>query len=154
MDLGEQGQILGVLAQTASPTSGRNMTDPPAPPQVSPDGRFFWDGEAWQPLPVAAASSPPEQTFHEFDVDIASVWPGGRRLIDCHRKITDRRVVVTDAKGNTQQALFRETTGVQAFGRLPPEVRITCTTESFTLKAGKRSREIVAWIQEAMAATP
>lgn len=25
----------------------------PSPPQMSPDGRFWWDGQAWQPMPTA-----------------------------------------------------------------------------------------------------
>jgi hypothetical protein len=29
---------------------------PPAP-QISPDGHYWWDGQAWQPMPAAAASA-------------------------------------------------------------------------------------------------
>lgn len=28
-------------------------------PQISPDGRFWWDGRAWQPMPSAASPPPP-----------------------------------------------------------------------------------------------
>lgn len=30
------------------------MTTPPPPPQISPDGKFYWDGQAWLPMPTAA----------------------------------------------------------------------------------------------------
>lgn len=33
------------------------MTQPTAPPQYSPDGRFWWDGVAWQPVPQAVPAS-------------------------------------------------------------------------------------------------
>jgi len=35
------------------------MSEPPPPPQVSPDGRFYWDGQAWQPMPSAAIPTTP-----------------------------------------------------------------------------------------------
>jgi len=35
------------------------MSEPPPPPQLSPDGKFYWDGQAWQPMPSAAAPPPP-----------------------------------------------------------------------------------------------
>lgn len=31
----------------------------PPPPQVSPDGRFYWDGSKWVPLPAAVAPAQP-----------------------------------------------------------------------------------------------
>jgi hypothetical protein len=30
---------------------------PPPPPQVSPDGRFWWDGKQWLPMPSGTPSS-------------------------------------------------------------------------------------------------
>jgi hypothetical protein len=33
--------------------------EPPPPPQVSPDGRFYWDGQRWVPMPVPAL--PPQR---------------------------------------------------------------------------------------------
>ncbi len=32
--------------------------EPPVEPRVSADGRFFWDGSAWQPMPKPQASYP------------------------------------------------------------------------------------------------
>lgn len=32
-----------------------------APPELSPDGRFYWDGEKWQPMPASAPASAPAQ---------------------------------------------------------------------------------------------
>src|SRR5689334_4058497 len=31
---------------------------PPPSPQISPDGHYWWDGRAWQPMPAAAAPAP------------------------------------------------------------------------------------------------
>jgi hypothetical protein len=28
------------------------MSSPPPPPQVSPDGKFYWDGTRWVPMPT------------------------------------------------------------------------------------------------------
>jgi len=35
------------------------MSEPPPPPQVSPDGKFYWDGERWVPMPAGSAPTPP-----------------------------------------------------------------------------------------------
>lgn len=32
--------------------------NPPPPPQVSPDGKFYWDGQRWVPMPAQAAAQP------------------------------------------------------------------------------------------------
>lgn len=40
----------------------RCMSDPPPPPpQVSPDGKFYWDGERWVPMQGQAPSASPPQ---------------------------------------------------------------------------------------------
>src|SRR5690349_14584015 len=31
---------------------------PPSSPPISPDGHYWWDGQAWQPMPAAAAPIP------------------------------------------------------------------------------------------------
>jgi uncharacterized RDD family membrane protein YckC len=33
--------------------------EPTPPPQVSPDGRFYWDGQRWVPMPTPAAQEAP-----------------------------------------------------------------------------------------------
>jgi len=33
-------------------------TPPAATPPISPDGHYWWDGQAWQPMPAAAAPAP------------------------------------------------------------------------------------------------
>jgi hypothetical protein len=35
------------------------MSDPPPPPQVSPDGKFYWDGARWVPMQAQAPAQPP-----------------------------------------------------------------------------------------------
>ena len=35
------------------------MSDPPPPPQVSPDGKFYWDGTRWVPVQAAPPPIPP-----------------------------------------------------------------------------------------------
>lgn len=34
------------------------MSGPPPPPQVSPDGKFYWDGQRWVPMQQQAAAQP------------------------------------------------------------------------------------------------
>jgi len=31
---------------------------PPAGPQLSPDGKFYWDGQRWQPVPQSQSKTP------------------------------------------------------------------------------------------------
>lgn len=35
------------------------MRGPPPPPQVSPDGKFYWDGDRWVPMQASAPEAPP-----------------------------------------------------------------------------------------------
>lgn len=35
------------------------MSSPPPPPQVSADGKFYWDGQRWVPMQGQAAKQPP-----------------------------------------------------------------------------------------------
>jgi hypothetical protein len=35
------------------------MSEQPPPPQVSPDGRFYWDGQRWVPMPAQAQQPAP-----------------------------------------------------------------------------------------------
>ena len=50
------GVISVVLAAIAFATRGRQ----PAPsPVISPDGRFWWDGREWRPLPDAGPRPTP-----------------------------------------------------------------------------------------------
>jgi len=38
------------------------MSEPPPAPQISPDGKFYWDGQAWQPMPTSGpAPAPPAE---------------------------------------------------------------------------------------------
>jgi hypothetical protein len=41
------------------------MSGPPPPPQVSPDGKFYWDGERWVPMQGPAPSQPPPPTAQQ-----------------------------------------------------------------------------------------
>lgn len=34
------------------------MSIPTTPPQLSPDGRFYWDGNAWKPYPTGPTGGP------------------------------------------------------------------------------------------------
>jgi hypothetical protein len=38
---------------------------PPPPPQVSPDGKFYWDGQRWLPMQTPAAQVPPSQVAQQ-----------------------------------------------------------------------------------------
>jgi hypothetical protein len=35
------------------------MASPPGSPPISPDGHYWWDGQAWQPMPAAAPAPAP-----------------------------------------------------------------------------------------------
>src|SRR2546426_9871464 len=37
------------------------MSGQPPPPQVSPDGKFYWDGQRWVPMQQQAQSQPTQQ---------------------------------------------------------------------------------------------
>jgi hypothetical protein len=37
------------------------MGDPPPPPQVSADGKFYWDGQRWVPMQAQSSQAPPVQ---------------------------------------------------------------------------------------------
>jgi hypothetical protein len=39
------------------------MSDPPPPPQVSPDGKFYWDGQRWVPMPAEGVSTVPAPIY-------------------------------------------------------------------------------------------
>lgn len=38
------------------------MSDPQPPPQISPDGKFYWDGTPWVPMQVPQQWVPTRQT--------------------------------------------------------------------------------------------
>ena len=66
-----QGEILFsvVGVEHESPQAGGAGETPP-PPVVSPDGRFWWDGGHWRPIPRSSAKGPTRQ-------DIAAGVAGG-----------------------------------------------------------------------------
>ncbi|HEX6348307.1 MAG TPA: hypothetical protein VF160_02825 [Candidatus Dormibacteraeota bacterium] len=35
--------------------------EPKAPPRLSPDGKFYWDGSEWKPYPGASAPAAPSE---------------------------------------------------------------------------------------------
>src|SRR5258708_38641903 len=37
-----------------------------SPPQMSPEGAFWWDGQTWQPVQNAASQVPPPPTFQDL----------------------------------------------------------------------------------------
>ena len=47
------------------------MADPPPPPQVSADGRFYWDGQRWAPM-QQPLSPPPQSPWTATAVPRAS----------------------------------------------------------------------------------
>jgi hypothetical protein len=48
--------------------------EPPPPPQVSPDGKFYWDGTRWVPMQTPAAQGPPQQVAQQPPQVQASPW--------------------------------------------------------------------------------
>lgn len=54
--------------------------EPPPPPLVSPDGRFYWDGEKWVPMPAASVPQPQPvpQQLRQLSPDGMYYWDGHR----------------------------------------------------------------------------
>ena len=51
--------LLGILIAVAALAFGVTMTlRSRRPPILSPDGRFWWDGRSWQPIPPSTDSQP------------------------------------------------------------------------------------------------
>jgi T4 superinfection immunity protein len=44
-------------AQAAPPRPVQIQAAPPPQVQISPDGKFWWDGQQWQPMPSSAPPS-------------------------------------------------------------------------------------------------
>jgi len=49
---------------------------PPSSPPISPDGHYWWDGQAWQPMPAAAAPVPAPAPAVEAPPSWLAVQPG------------------------------------------------------------------------------
>jgi hypothetical protein len=62
------------------------MSDSAAPPQVSPDGKFYWDGARWVPLQSAADTNLIPRGGRWFTPDGRLWWDGNRWLR--YRRIT------------------------------------------------------------------
>jgi hypothetical protein len=59
------------------------MSDPPPPPQVSADGKFYWDGQRWVPTqqsPLPARSF--DEKAKELRAGIPPV-PASRKVLGC-----------------------------------------------------------------------
>ncbi len=56
--------------------------EPPRPPQVSPDGKFYWDGTRWVPMQTPAAPGPQPVAESarslQLSLDGKSYWDGER----------------------------------------------------------------------------
>jgi hypothetical protein len=56
------------------------VSDPAAPPQVSPDGKFYWDGARWVPFQSAADTNLIARGGRWFTPDERLWWDGNRWL--------------------------------------------------------------------------
>ena len=61
-----------------SPLVSQQQKEPPPPPQVSPDGRFYWDGERWTPMQ--------QQTSQLSEPLVVDALAGGQGLLDSNRR--------------------------------------------------------------------
>ena len=51
--------LLGILIVVVALAFGVSMTlRNPRPPILSPDGRFWWDGRSWRPIPPDTGTQP------------------------------------------------------------------------------------------------
>jgi hypothetical protein len=61
------------------------MSDPPPPPQVSPDGKFYWDGQRWVPMqgqPLQPSPSP-LQVPENAPAPLQAPQAAPRRYVGC-----------------------------------------------------------------------
>jgi hypothetical protein len=90
------------------------MSEQP-PPQVSPDGRFYWDGQAWQPVTGAAPAPASEPK-------VLSSLPGIKLTLYPNRLEIEHGVLMTK---KNETILLKAVTDVSA----PAFVnRVTITT--------------------------
>lgn len=53
------------------------MATPPGSPQISPDGRYWWDGHVWQPMPPSAPAPPAPAPAQDQPSWLATPVPPG-----------------------------------------------------------------------------
>lgn len=113
------------------------MSEPPPPPQVSPDGKFYWDGQAWQPMPgsasIPATPEPPR---------VLSSLPGIKLTLYPNRLEIEQGMLLTKKR---ESILLRSITDVSV-----PALRnqITITTadgkkHSYTCTHPKEAKEAI-----------
>ncbi len=52
----EESRVTEPTGTSSEPGGPRPLL--PSPPQVSPDGRWWWDGQTWQPMPSVVPTPP------------------------------------------------------------------------------------------------
>jgi hypothetical protein len=111
------------------------MSEPPPPPQISPDGKFYWDGQAWQPMPAGPAPQISEGK-------VLSSLPGIKLTLYPNRLEVEQGVLLTKKR---ETILLKAITDVSV-PTLRNELRITTSDgkkRSFACSHAKAAKEAI-----------
>ncbi len=91
-----------------------------------------------------------EITLHEFEVGSVTVPPGGKVMYLCDCKLTSKRLLITDRKGDIYQVRLDEIVGVRVQGYLMKCVIVQLRDWGLNMDCKKQSPQVAAWIREAV----
>ncbi len=91
-----------------------------------------------------------ERILHEWPAGSVTVFPSTKTMYICTCTLTSRRLIITDRKGNTQQALLQDISGIRVQGMVLKRIVIATRAGGFFNMDCKETRQVVAWIQEAL----
>lgn len=92
-----------------------------------------------------------ERTLQEFPAGYVIV-PPGRQMNGCNCTLTSERLIIRDRKDNTHVVMLNEVMGVRIQGMVMKLVTLQLRDWACSISC-KESRQVAAWIREAISAT-